>query len=250
MATSKIATPSWFDDLFGTQTAGFHNSIYRGKFLGNALTPEQSAEIQAGTFRDLWLGDYWLINGHTHTIADFDPYYRCGDTELTAHHIGVISDGGWTSAWYSSNDTSRGYASTDAGTVRKYIKDTVQPAIIADFGSAHVLAYRAIYPSAYSSGKATGWAWVDARVELMNETEVYGYQVWAGDGQGNGHEDGISKRQLSIFRVNPASMNIRADWWLRSVQSAAGACTVTGSGTADRYAASTVLGVRPLSLIA
>ena len=39
--------------------AGFHNSIYRGKNLGGTVTDEQWAAIKAGTFDDLFIGDYW-----------------------------------------------------------------------------------------------------------------------------------------------------------------------------------------------
>ncbi|MBR6982148.1 MAG: hypothetical protein IKH75_01220 [Ruminococcus sp.] len=232
-----------------TQNAGFHNSIYRGKNLGTSVTAAQYAAISAGTFDDMFIGDYWIINGHTHTIVDFDYYIHCGDTDLNAHHIVVQSDGGWSSAWYSSNDTSRGYVSVETGTIRKYIKDTVQPAIITDFGSTHVLAYRQLYPTTYSSGKATGWAWTDAKTELPNEVQVYGCPVWTADGQGNGHEVGIDKRQLSLFRVKPTAANIRAYWWLRSVYSATYACRVSGDGYAGGSGASNSFGVRPLSLI-
>ena len=39
--------------------AGFHNSIYRGKNLGAYVTDEQWDAIKAGTFDDLFIGDYW-----------------------------------------------------------------------------------------------------------------------------------------------------------------------------------------------
>ena len=228
--------------------AAYHNSIYRGKNLGSSLTAEQSAQIRAGTFKGLWLGDYWVINGHTHTIADFDPYYHCGDTSLATHHVAIVSDGGWSSKWYDTAQTTQGYVSTETGTIRKYIKDTVEPAIISDFDSAHVLSYRQLYPSAYNGQVATSWAWTDAKVELMNEVEVYGCPVWGG----SAYEIGIAKRQLSIFRVKPDFMNIRASWWLRTVSTGGTGCAayVHGYGTAHSNAATHSYGVRPLSLIA
>ena len=76
------------------------NGLYRGKFLGNSLTSAQSAAIQAGTFDDLYIGDYWTINGVNYRIAAFDYYYQCGDgynantnptgSTVTTHHgVGV-----------------------------------------------------------------------------------------------------------------------------------------------------------------
>ena len=81
----------------------------------------------------------------------------------------------------------------------------------------------------------------------MNEVEVYGSSVWTSM---PGYETGINKRQLSLFRIAPQFINIRASWWLRSVYSAASACRVATYGNAVNLSASDSNGVRPLSLIA
>ena len=41
--------------------AGAHNAIYRGKSLGSTVTTAQYSAINAGTFDDLYIGDYWTI---------------------------------------------------------------------------------------------------------------------------------------------------------------------------------------------
>lgn len=235
-----------FFDNAATRSAAYHNAMpKRGKYLGSSITNAQLNAIANRTYDGLWLGDYWTINGRTHTIVSFEPYWNVGDTALTRGHIGVVTDGGWSSAWYTSNDTSRGYVSTDAGTIRKYLQDTVTPLIKTDFGNSHVLTYRALYPSAYSSGAATGWAWVDACVELLDEVEVYGCQIWGS----SPYEVGHSARQLDLFRIDPAAKYRRASWWLRSVYSATWAAYVAGPGDAAGWNASAVRAVRPLSLI-
>ena len=223
----------------------YRNSFGRGKNLGT-FTTTMSDDIKAGDFSGFGIGDTFKYSGRTHTIAHFDPDIACGDNISLGHHIAVISDGGWTSQWNDSNTTAGGYV---ASKIRTYIKSSGGPQeqIINDFGSDHVLSYRALYPSAYdSSGNATGWARVDACSELLNETQVYGHQVW---GQ-NPYEDGIDKFQLAIFRFAPELMNTRALWWLRSVYSATGAACVNYGGNADSGSASSTFGVRPLSLIA
>lgn len=230
------------------QGAGFHNSIYRGKYLGNSFTNDQSAAIRAGTFDGLFVGDYWTINGVDWVIVGFDIRYNIGDTPLTTHHIGVMPRVSLNdSQWYTSNDTSRGYVNS---TVRANIKGSggAQSKFIAAFGSDHVLSFRELYPSAYSSGNATGWAWVDARTELLSEVDVYGCMAWSLGGKG--HEVGADKSQLPIFRLRPDFANIRANWWLRSVYSATHACVVYDYGYASYAGASVSLGVRPLSIIA
>ena len=237
----------------GNNNAGFHNSLYRGKYLGNALTAEQSAAIIAGTFDGLFIGDYWTINGVNWLIADFDTYDNDGDTALGTHHIAVIPDRNLYSAkWNETNTTAGGYV---ASAIRANIKAAsgdaqgAEAKVIAAFGNAHVLAYRGLLPSTYdASGHATGWAWVDCKVELMSEVEVYGFPAWSMGGLG--YEVGHAKRQLSIFRHNHDVEDIRAYYWLRSVHSATNACIVSNNGNASNLGASNSNGVRPLSLIA
>ena len=234
-----------FAEIAALKSAAYRNALPRGKNLGT-FTGTMSDCIRAGDFKGLAIGDTFKYSNRTHTIAHFDPDIACGDNISLGHHIAVVSDGGWSSAWNDSNTTAGGYV---ASKIRAYIKSSGGPQdqIIGDFGSGHVLSYRAIYPSAYDgSGKATGWAWVDARSELLNETQVYGHQVWSQ----NPYEDGIDKFQLAIFRLMPSFMNIRATWWLRSVLSATTAALVDTYGAAANHGASTSYGVRPLSLIA
>ena len=234
-----------FAEIAALKSAAYRNAIPRGKNLGT-FTGTMSDCIMAGDFKGLAIGDTFKYGSRTHTIAHFDPDIACGDNISLGHHIAVVSDGGWSSQWNTSNSTAGGYVGS---AIRAYIKSSGGPQeqIIGDFGSGHVLSYRALYPSTYdASGKATGWAWVDARSELLNETQVYGHQVW---GQ-NGYEDGIDKFQLAIFRLMPSFANIRASWWLRSVNSATNSAYVANDGAAAYTGASTSYGVRPLSLIA
>ena len=58
--------------------AGFHNSIYRGKNLGADVTDEQWAAIKAGTFDDLFIGDYWSKK------ISYTYYKATADTEAVA----------------------------------------------------------------------------------------------------------------------------------------------------------------------
>ena len=237
-----------FFDNAATRSAAYHNAMpKRGKNLGTSVTAAQLNAIANRTYDGMWLGDYWIISGRTHTIVSFEPYYNVGDTALQRGHIGVVTDGGWTKAWYAdSNDTSKGYVEkTDTKAIRYYLDNTIKPLIKADFGNDHVLTYRALYPTTYSSGVATGWAWTDACVELLSEMEVYGGQVW----ESSPYEVGHSARQLDLFRIDPSFKYNRSNWWLRGVHSATGAAAVSWSGSASWGGASNVSGVRPLSLI-
>ena len=78
------------NDFLNTKNAGFHNSIYRGKSLGTSVSDAQWASIQAGTFDDMFIGDYWTINNVRWVIAHFDYYYNIGDTNFGTHHVCVV----------------------------------------------------------------------------------------------------------------------------------------------------------------
>lgn len=58
------------DEIF--QNVIYKNSVIRGKFLGTSISEDQKRAIYTGTFDDLYLGDYWDLDGTTFVIAGFD----------------------------------------------------------------------------------------------------------------------------------------------------------------------------------
>lgn len=78
--------------------AGYHNSIYRGKWLGAAPTQKQYEAIYNGTFDDLYVGDFWSENPSNPNytrwrIAGFNYYLGSGDTvPVTTNHAVIIPD--------------------------------------------------------------------------------------------------------------------------------------------------------------
>lgn len=62
-----------------------HRNSFRGKNLGSEITEDQISAIQNGTFEDLYVGDYWEIDGINWRIADLD-YLK--DIELF-HNVGT-----------------------------------------------------------------------------------------------------------------------------------------------------------------
>ena len=70
--TGPLVMPGGGKAISILDNAGTHNMIYRGKNLGRSLTAEQAAAIKAGTFEDIYLGDYWQIDGVDYIVAGFD----------------------------------------------------------------------------------------------------------------------------------------------------------------------------------
>ena len=69
---TSIATLTNRSRGFEVDSANAHNSIYRGKNLGTQITDAQWEAVSAGTFEDLYIGDYWTINGYQYIIAAFN----------------------------------------------------------------------------------------------------------------------------------------------------------------------------------
>ena len=225
--------------------AGFHNSFYRGKCLGTEYSAAQKTAIQAGTFDDMFIGDYWTIGGVNYRIAAFDYWLHCGDTECTAHHVVIVPDTNLYSAKMNdSNITTGGYVGS-----KMYTNSlaTAKTTIKNAFGSANILSHREYLVNAVANGKPSAGAWYDSDIELMNERMVYGCPVFepACDGSTVPTLYTIDKSQLPLFALDPSRIINRAAWWLRDVVSSAYFAYVGSGGTAYYGGASDSCGVRP-----
>lgn len=232
-----------YASLFSTN-ADAKNSIYRGKYLGNTVTAEQYLAISSGTFTDLYIGDYWTIGGVNWRIAAFNYYRNTGDTLVPGNHITIVPDTQlYTHVMNDTDITTGGYTGSKMYTEGlEQAKTTIR----GIFGT-HLVKHRQILPNATVNGEASGWAWLDSEVELMNEIMVYGASVFGASnlGGGSGHNIGVGKSQLPLFRLNPRMINTRQTYWLRDVVSATYFALVYYSGYADRGSASNAFGVRP-----
>lgn len=234
--------------------AGAHNAIYRGKSLGSTVTTAQYAAIKAGTFDDLYIGDYWTIGGVNYRIAAFDYYLNSGDTNCTTHHVVIVPDtclynaqmhntssGGWESG--AANTTAGGYVGSDMYKSNlEQAKTTIKSAF-----SGHVLKHRIYLTNAVANGRASGGAWCDSEVDLMCEQMVYGSGIFSpvSDGSNVPANYRVEKSQLPLFQHEPSRIGNRNDWWLRDVITASAFASVDSGGLADCNGASNSRGVRP-----
>lgn len=234
--------------------AGAHNAIYRGKSLGSTVTTAQYAAIKAGTFDDLYIGDYWTIGGVNYRIAAFDYYFNSGDTSCTTHHVVIVPDtclynaqmhntssGGYEGG--AANTTTGGYVGSDMYKSNlEQAKTTIKSAF-----SGHVLKHRIYLTNAVANGRASGGAWCDSEVDLMCEQMVYGSGIFSpvSDGSNVPANYRVEKSQLPLFQHEPSRICNRATWWLRDVITASHFAGVGGDGNATCNYASNSLGVRP-----
>lgn len=253
--------------------SGAHNALYRGKNLGTALTEVQSVAIRAGTFEDIYPGDYWTITVPAYTwidsndteqhespvtvtfrVADLDYYLRTGITELTTHHVVVVPDNNLYNARMSSTgDTRDGYAESE---IHKYNLRRAEALFTAAFGENHLLTYYEYLSDSVSNG-ISNFSWYQTCVELMDERMVYGaiqfdngLPKFTEDSCQEGTMHSISCKQLNLFRYRPDMISNRQEYWLRNICSDSSFAYVSSKGYCGcNYAGYANCGVRPIALI-
>lgn len=230
-----------------------HNAIFRGKDITDLFyNGTLSQQITAGTFDDIFIGDYIIgkTSGRKYLVADINYRLHCGDTECTKPHVLMIPERIMgTAQMNDSHVTTGGYVGSKMYTTNLAQFKTV---IQNDFGSGHILNHRELLTNAVTDGKSSGWAWYDSTIELMNESMVYGHNAW---GSHHGYETGIDKSQLSLFKHKPDLIVTLNDagsrywYWLRGVVSSSLFAFVYCNGDASDGGAGISGGVRPAFLI-
>lgn len=227
--------------------AGAHNAIYGGRSLGSSVTAAQWAAIQAGTFEELFIGDYWTINGVNWRIAAFDYYYNTGDVLCTTHHVVIVPEASlYEAAMNSSQSTAGGYvASTMYTSGLAAALATVKSA----FGDGHILTHRQIFCNAVTNGIPTGYGFYDNQIALMTEQNVFGGKFYGAANTSTQTPSlmTLDNAQYPLFAHNHALINVPDKWvGLRDVVSATSYARVTSRGSPDYTANITnPIAVRP-----
>lgn len=245
----------------GAQT---HNNIFRGANLG-ALTSTHIANIQNGSFRDMFIGDYFIINGSTYVIAGINTKHLHGDNKaLFKNHLllmpdkvaklenGTLMAGGNNHYMNDTDTTAGGFANTK---LYKTYLPSIQKKLESDFGS-NLLTFRELVSTHVDASGAPDQAeWRDAKVAIPNEIMVYGSILNGNNKNGSWYNIGDDNSQLPLFRLNSDEFtNHRQDrdwsYWLRDIHSASEFAFLGGSGDPHWSGASAqFIGVRTFFLI-
>ena len=220
--------------------------LFRGKNLGTALTAVQKAAIKDGSFKGMFLGDYWSIGGRIWRIVDMDYWYNCGDTAFTSHHLVIMPDEAlYNAQMNTTNITTGGYVGSEM-----YKKNLANAKTIVNAAfQGSVLTHREHLCNAVANGKQSGGAWFDSSIELPSEIMMYGHIHFGNASDGNTIPNIYtpSKTQLALFMVCPRFITDRSHaQWLRDVVSSASCAIVSGYGDTSYYYASDSIGVRPV----
>lgn len=240
------AEDALFAMLDGFAPVELRRVLFRGKNLGTALTAVQKAAIKDGSFKGMFLGDYWSIGGRIWRIVDMDYWYNCGDTAFTSHHLVIMPDEAlYNAQMNTTNVTTGGYVGS---AMYKSNLANAKTIVNAAFKGS-VLTHREYLCNAVANGRPSGGAWFDSSIELPNEPMMYGHPHFSptSDGSTVPNIYTISKTQLALFMVCPRFIVNRSyNQWLRDVVSSANFAHVDGGGNAGYDSASTSDGVRPV----
>lgn len=241
----------------GAQT---HANIFRGQNLG-ALNATHIANIQNGTFHDMFIGDYFTINGSSYVIADINYKKGHGDTISLGNHL-LLMPTDWsktpTQKLAPDNKTTHYMNDTDttaggfAGTkLYKTYLPQIQQKLEADFGS-HLVQFREVVSTHVDDSGAPDQAeWRDAKAMIPSEVMIFGTMVNGNNKNGSWYNVGDDACQLALMRLNSEERNFhRSNIWLRDIHSASEFADASSNGVASWGVASDPWhGVRAFFLI-
>lgn len=240
------AEDALFAMLDGFAPVELRRVLFRGKNLGTALTAVQKAAIKDGSFKGMFLGDYWSIGGRIWRIVDMDYWYNYGDTAFTSHHLVIMPDEAlYNAQMNTTNVTTGGYVGS---AMYKSNLANAKTIVNAAFQGS-VLTYREYLCNAVANGRPSGGAWFDSSIELPNEPMMYGHPHFSPTSDGSTVPSiyTISKTQLALFMVCPRFIVNRSyNQWLRDVVSSAAFALVGNLGATGYNDASYSYGVRPV----
>ena len=228
----------------GANSIPFHNSYPRCKYLGTTITDAQNTAIKNRTYDDLFIGDYWTINGVNWRIVAIDYYYNVGDTNFDKGNIIVMPDTVLYNAQMNATDTTAG--AYHGSLMRTQNLNNARTIAQNAFGS-HLANHRIVLANAVDSSGPSNWTWYDSGgVELPNGVQIYGTRAWGSALKGS--DVATQKYQFPLMVLAPQFVNTRQDYWLQDVSSYSVSSTfalVPYNGLAAYAVASGSRGVRP-----
>lgn len=244
--TSDLSNDSGFLTLesLSANSIPFHNSYPRCKYLGTSITDAQNTAIKNRTYDDLFIGDYWTINGINWRIVAIDYYFNVGDTNFNKGNIIVMPDTVLYNAQMNETNTTAG---AYYGSLMRTQNLNSARAIAQNAFGSHLANHRILLANSVDASGPSNWAWYDSDgVELPNEIQIYGTRVWGSALKG--FDAGTQKQQFPLLALAPQFVNTRQTYWLQDVSSNSVSsyfAYVGYNGGAYASGASSSIGVRP-----
>lgn len=205
--THKTGLAAFRYELFdGVPT--MHNTLWRGNYLGTTATGTHRSAISSGSFTDLWLGDYWTVNGVDYVIVSFN--YWKGVNGITANHVVVMSR------------TSLGNFQFHTGTLTSEVSASIyakamtyKSALTTAFGT--LLKPPTELTSAYASGLPSADTTVYNEVVIPSAPQLFGTLPTASvqNGASHNHSYPSGNRQFQACAINPELIFSAGGVWVQ-----------------------------------
>ena len=225
--------------------AGAHNSFFRGKHLGFSVSDAQYAAIRTGSFQDLYIGDFWVIDDRTYRIASFDYFYGTGNPSMTNHHVVLIPDEPlYTAVMDASGTSNHGYVLSD---MCKTHLNTARSLIRTAFPGHVVKVPLYLFDSA-ADGVPSHGLWYQDTVFLMSELSLFGSRIFSRQAPGLMNFI-VDKSQFQLFALRPDLIQSSHNFWLRDPVLTNYYANASALGYANTQQAGSADGVRPFFCI-
>lgn len=258
---NAFATASYVDNAIFSAMESIspeqHAAVFRGKNLGSTITNAQKTAIADGSFKDLFIGDYWVINNITWRIADMDYWYNTSKNALTRHHLVMIPDTclfehimKHSGSPDVPSTTNGGYHLTD---MHREGMRKAQDIVIKAFGANMCVSHKEAFVNAVSNGRPSSFLFEDSWLDLPTEIMMYGTNIFSVASDGGTPPPAVltyCRTQLALFDIAPKFIvSPRQTYWLRDIVSEGQYAAVNAGGYATHSGSEFSLGVRPVFCI-
>nr|DAP16523.1 MAG TPA: hypothetical protein [Caudoviricetes sp.] len=225
-----------------------HRNIWRNNNLGSVVSAQQYQAISSGKFNDIYVGDYWTINGIKWQVVDLDYFYKGGDSSFIRHHAVIMPTKSiGFSSYEDTRSNSNGYFNSklyksSLSTVRNTINNTF---------SGHVIEHKEGGTYERDGAGAFNCRSENTTISLASTCYVYG-DVFFSPLTANGQYPIVYNGQFAAFRMNGPEMLTGDDgiaWWLRDPVSTSGFACVTENLLVNWGWSEGTKGLRPYFLI-
>lgn len=228
-----------------------HRNIWRNNDLGTSVSAQQYQAISSGKFNNIYVGDYWTINGVKWQVVDLDYFYKSGDNKFTRHHAVIMPTKSIDFSVYEDTRSNwNGYFNS------KLYKSALGNArnTINNAFSGHVIEHK---EGGTYERDGTGISGAfncrseNTTISLASTCYIYGDYFFSALTY-NGQYPIIYNGQFAAFRMNGQAMLTGDDdieWWLRDPVSTTGFACVTSNRLVNWGWADSVKGIRPYFLI-
>lgn len=203
-----------------------HRNIYRGKNLGSTYTAAQKTAVSTGTFEDLYIGDYWTINGQQYVIADINYYKDKQPKGLNApeyaNHLLIWPQVAWyTTRMHRANSTDGGYANCEARSLFLWNNRSFINRVDTDFGGKYSMLFYELLTTAVNGNTPSVVAWqTNCAAEAPSEAQISGQNRYANivmPTYENAEYRSVGNQQFALLRLAPKFMAQPEDYWTRDI---------------------------------